>query len=231
MRAIVLSHRSIAHELGHLEPWLDSWEVERRYREDCRFSEIDLASDPARANPSRAELLIVLGSPGSVADGYCPAPARAEVELVRTWIAQDRPYLGICFGAQVLALALGGSVRRMPVTFRAYGELPVTADAPPELAGPWAIWHEDAITIPPHVTSMSALPHADIAFRHGRAWGLQPHVEVSHASLTRMLDALGADPGDAQQVLAGLAAAEADADPPAARMGRLLEAFTRASLG
>lgn len=175
MRSIVLSHRGVADELGHIGEWLhgSGFAVERVYRED---------------SPSipEADLLVVLGSPTSVATGHCRPPAQVEIDAVREWVAADRPYIGVCFGAQVLACALGGSVTRMDHTFRSYVEFDVSDTAPSELAGPWAVWHEDAITAPDDADVLARLPHADAVFRRGRAWGLQPHIEFD-ASIVRNL--------------------------------------------
>ncbi len=217
MRAVVLSHRSIAHELGLLEPWLDELtdgRVQRRYREDG-----------AAVPDSDADLLVVLGSPASVADGYCSAAAAREIEEVRSWVASDRPYLGICFGAQVLARALGGTVRRMPTTYRAYDTVPITEGAPAALAGPWVTWHEDAITSPADAEVLVPLTHADTAFRRKRAWGIQSHVEVTGDSLQRMLAGLHVDAAEAGPMVTALRRAEESAEPPSARIGALLAAF------
>ena len=224
MRVLVLSHRSIANELGHLEPWLDeiaSTGLVRAYRED----------GPVPTAASNADLLVILGSPGSVAAGHCSPAAQSEIELVRTWVAADRPYLGICFGAQVLACALGGSVRRLPTTYRDYAEFPLEPQAPDGLAGPWALWHQDAITAPTGALRLARLPHADIAFRQGRSWGLQPHIEVTSASFSRMLDAIEVPMDDAEPILERIRIAEASWDPPAERVARLLREFEAAALG
>jgi GMP synthase-like glutamine amidotransferase len=221
VRAAVLSHRSVAGELGLLEPWLDALtrgRIERHHREDG-------PPDPA------GDLLVVLGSPYSVAGGHVAPWAPAEVDAVRSWVAAGRPYLGICFGSQVLALALGGSVHRRPETFRAYDALPLAAGAPAALAGPWVTWHEDAVTAPAGSEVLATLPHADLAFRAGRAWGLQSHVEVTGDSLERMLAALDADPADSEPIVTALRAAEESADPPKARVEALLDAFAAGALG
>ena len=207
--AVVVSHDWIAHELGHLEPWLD----------DHGFTVTRIMREQPRSLPA-ADLLIVLGSPGSVAGAQCPPPAQAEVEAVRDWVAQGRAYLGICFGAQVLARALGGDVERMPVPFAGYTRIDAAPQAPDAVAGPWTVWHNDGIAAPPAAELLGSLDHADLAFRFGRAWGLQPHVEVTGPVLARMLDALGVAPDAAEPVVAAL---EADASN-AARARALFDA-------
>jgi GMP synthase-like glutamine amidotransferase len=119
----------------------------------------------------------------------------------------------------------------MPSTFRDYALLPAENGAPADLAGPWPLWHEDAITSPPGATTWARLAHADIAFRQGRAWGLQPHVEVTSNSLERMLKALGVPEEEAEDILGRVRAAEESDDPPANRMSRLMRAFEESALG
>ena len=179
-RAIVLSHRGVADELGHIGEWLSDsgMSIDRVYRED----------DPKIPD---GDLLVVLGSPNSVASGHCLPPAQAEIEAVRAWVAADRPYVGVCFGAQVLARAFGGSVSRMDRTFRDYIDFETAQGAPSVLEGRWAVWHEDAITAPSGADVLARLPHADTVFRIGRAWGLQPHVEFDATIVRNLGDVVG----------------------------------------
>jgi GMP synthase-like glutamine amidotransferase len=179
-RAIVLSHRGVADELGHIGEWLSDsgMSIDRMYRED----------DPKIPD---GDLLVVLGSPNSVASGHCLPPAQAEIEAVRAWVAADRPYVGVCFGAQVLARAFGGSVSRMERTYRDYIDFETAQGAPSVLEGRWAVWHEDAITAPSEADVLARLPHADTVFRIGRAWGLQPHVEFDATIVRNLGDVVG----------------------------------------
>lgn len=209
--AVVLSHRSVAHELGHLEPWLErnGFLVRRIFREE-------------RPELPDADLLVVLGSPNSVATGYCEPPADAEIAMVGEWIKRDRPYLGVCFGAQVLARALGGSVRRMAETYRSFAPMMLSDNAPQSLTGSWALWHEDAITAPSDSTVLAAVPHADTVFVHGSAWGVQPHIEFTPDSVAR----LGPSMNIAREVLEPFYQAMMDDESGLAeRAGLLLDTF------
>lgn len=212
-RAIVLSHHAIAHELGHLQPWLNehSYAIERVYRGDA-----DLIDN--------ADLLIFMGSPSSVARGHLLAPAEKEITMVREWVATGRPYLGLCFGAQVLAKALGGEVNRLERTFRDYVDCTSGLASEVSLEGPWVVWHDDAITAPPGAEVFARLPHADLAFRAGNAWGLQPHIEVNPESLQRMAVALGAPAAAYAPLRAALAADEIGPRPARARVAQFLDA-------
>jgi GMP synthase (glutamine-hydrolysing) len=199
-RAVVLSHREVAHDLGNIGSWfkLRGYEVVNIYREDSPVSLEDVGGD----------ILFVLGSPNSVADGYCLAPAQHEIELVRRWVSTNRPYIGICFGAQVLACALGGSVRRMDQTFRAFTVMTLTPSAPKVVQGSWAVWHEDAITAPVGADVMARLPHADTVFRVGNAWGIQPHIEFTCDIVERLAMTFKVDTPDVVALVEGLRASD-----------------------
>lgn len=212
MRSVVLSHRAIAHELGAVGEWLTAsgFTVDHIFRED----------EPAL--PDDADLLVVLGSPNSVAEGRCLPAGDREIEQVREWLASDRPYLGICYGAQVLSLAAGGRVRRLDDTAR--GWLPVEAmtNDVPGLRGPWVVWHEDGITAPDGAVVRARTDVADQVFSVGRAWGIQFHPELTSESLERMAVAIGADEPAYRPLVDAMAADESGHH---ARALDLLDAF------
>jgi GMP synthase (glutamine-hydrolysing) len=169
---VVLAHDDVAHELGGVGSWLDHQGA--TVRRVSRDSSIKLPD---------ANLLIVMGSPLSVARGHCAPAQQLEIDAVREWVSADLPYLGICFGAQVLAKALGGEVDRMDHTHRSYASLDTELTA---LKGRWALWHEDAITAPASSEVHARVPHADVAFSQGRAWGLQVHIEFTADIVERL---------------------------------------------
>lgn len=205
-----------------MEPWLADLPesiLTRLWREDGLPSTV------------HADLLVALGSPSSVAVGHESPATLAEVAFVQEWVGAGRPYLGVCFGAQTLARATGGTVQRMSRTYRALAPLPCAAGAPESLAGPWVVWHEDAIAAPAGATVLSRLPHADLAFQTGRAVGLQPHVEVTAESLQRMLAALKVPAAKRGPMVTALEDAQS-ADPArATRLGTLLTALVTPLLG
>jgi GMP synthase (glutamine-hydrolysing) len=59
---------------------------------------------------SHYKILIVLGGPASAND-QTPIICE-ELQLIKSWAEQGKPYLGICLGLQLLVKALGGLVLR-----------------------------------------------------------------------------------------------------------------------
>ena len=66
--------------------------------------------DLSQINVLSDELLIVLGGPVSVNDGAMFPFLEVEIDLLKRRIAADKPTLGICLGAQLIASALGANV-------------------------------------------------------------------------------------------------------------------------
>lgn len=186
--AVVIANPTVGAELGHLEPWLadTGFAVRRLVRDDV------LAEDAA----DDADLVIVLGSEWTLArtmdapddPPQAAAAIAAEIALVRRRVEQGKPLLGICFGGQLLARALGGEVIRQSAPHIAW-ETP--ASDLEELQAPWALLHNDAFTVPSGAEMLAEADHAPIAFRYGRAWGVQFHPEVDAAILARMFDDVG----------------------------------------
>ncbi len=68
-----------------------------------------------------------------------------EIAYARSLISLGVPVLGICFGGQMLAAALGGTVSRAPIP--EIGWVSVSSDEPALIEpGPWLEWHFDRFT-------------------------------------------------------------------------------------
>ncbi|MCX6452614.1 MAG: gamma-glutamyl-gamma-aminobutyrate hydrolase family protein [Actinobacteria bacterium] len=182
----ILSHSTVAHELVLIQEWADArgHGINRYFREE-EWNANDLLE---------ADLIITMGSPNSVATGYTHQSAAREIELLQQRLAREEAVFGICYGAQALALALGGAVIRRAQANTGYKN--ITLHDPAIDAGGWALWHEDMInpdSLKDHtqVEILATDAGAVIAFRAGNAWGVQFHPEVDGDGLGRMLSAIG----------------------------------------
>jgi GMP synthase-like glutamine amidotransferase len=133
--------------------------------------------------PSDYEVAIVLGSSGSLAEAPLGWMHRL-VDWVAAVDAAGLPILGICFGAQVLAAALGGSVVRLSSPEHAWIELE-SNDQTRVPAGPWLSVHEDAVILPPLAEELARNAFGTQAFAIGAHLGVQFHPEVTPAILSR----------------------------------------------
>ena len=156
--------------------------IARRVREAHVFSEIvprDITEEEIRAK--RPIGIILSGGPASVyaEDAY---------ELNAGILAMGIPVLGICYGHQVLAHALGGTVERNDVA--EYGKTTLSAKGSstmlaglPEQQDVW-MSHRDAVTQAPpgfRVTaSTTASPVAAMEDPERCLCGMQFHPEVAH---------------------------------------------------
>ena len=145
----------------------------------------------ALPEPADLDVLVVLGGPmGALDDAEHPG-LRAERALIGQCVEQAVPVLGVCLGAQLLAAALGADVRRGPVLEVGAGTVqltaagladPVVGPAGPDL--PVVHWHQDTFDLPPGAELLAASAHyAHQAFRVGRSYGLQFHVELDDGAL------------------------------------------------
>jgi len=150
-------------------------------------------------------IAVVLGGPMGVDDRRHPGMEwlQRELDWLTSWHQQRRPVLGICLGAQLLAVAAGGSVQPLQVgqppqrlKELGFGAIHWVADATQEplLHGlqPSALalhWHGDRILLPDQATLLGSSLHcAEQLFRIGRhGFGLQCHLEVSGPSLERWI--------------------------------------------
>lgn len=130
------------------------------------------------------QLVVSLGSDWSVYWEHVGREVAAESALLRA--AHDRgiPVLGICFGGQMLAHTLGGSVARAPVAEIGWCAVDSAVAA---LAGdgPWFQWHSDRFEPPSDAVRLARSDRAEQAFRIGRTVGLQFHPEVNESIVAR----------------------------------------------
>jgi len=129
------------------------------------------------------ELLLHLGSEWSVYWPHVAGAVAAEAELLRTAHLRDIPILAICFGSQLAAHALGGTVHRMAAP--EIGWWAIDSDVDEIAGGPWMQWHSDAVTMPPGAVELARNPFGVQTWRRGRLLCTQFHPEATETMLAR----------------------------------------------
>lgn len=188
--AIAIRHLHF-EDLGTLGPLLQSRGYTVRY--------VDAPTEDLRAPPladdlADASLLIVLGGPIGAFDEAAYPFLADELALVRQRLDRQRPLLGICLGAQLIARALGAPVAPMGVKEIGFAPLALTAagQASPLAAldgVPVLHWHGDQFGIPPGALCLAgtaSCPHQGFALGP-QVLGLQCHLEADPRSLERWL--------------------------------------------
>ena len=143
--------------------------------------------EPLPSGPEGFDGVISLGSDRSVY-GAREWWVEPELRLLREAVAARTPVWGICFGAQLLAAALGGRVYAGPrpevgiLPLRLTGSAaddPVFGSLPPEL--PMFHWHGDSFELPAGATLVAGSDaYRNQAFRaNGLAYGVQFHAEAT----------------------------------------------------
>jgi GMP synthase-like glutamine amidotransferase len=100
-----------------------------------------------------------------------------EIDMLRSAHERGIAVFGICFGAQALCVALGGSVEQAASSELGWIEIE-SDDESIVPAGPWFTWHDDRCVLPPGVPELARTPIAAQAFRSGSAMAVQFHPEV-----------------------------------------------------
>lgn len=193
----VLVLRHIAFEdLGTWEPALRDagWQV--RYLDvGVDVFRLDGSEDGEEREALRsAGLVVVLGAPVCATDVEHYPYLAEEVALIRERLQRDCPVLGVCLGAQLIALALGGGVRAgggpmnigwWPVDLTAQAE----RHAIGQLAGhPVLHWHGDRIEVPAGIVPLASTEGVPVqAFAAGAGLGVQCHPEMDWRALERWL--------------------------------------------
>jgi GMP synthase-like glutamine amidotransferase len=121
-----------------------------------------------------------------------------EVEFVRDHLKRGTPILGICFGAQVMSISLGGVVS--PSAQPEYGWGSIESDEPSIASRPWFQYHEDEFTLPDSATPLASNDSGLQAFSYGKSLAVQFHPEVT-ASLISSWCEVG---GDRKLIEAGI---------------------------
>jgi GMP synthase (glutamine-hydrolysing) len=151
---------------------------------------------PVPASIKGAGGLIVMGGPMGVYETERYPWLADEMKLIQDAVAQDRPVLGVCLGAQIVAAALGAKVEKNPAG-KEIGWHPVKlAEAAhddrlmrdlPVAFTPFH-WHGDIFELPAGAVALASSDKTPCqAFRYGaNVYAFQFHFEVTREGVAAM---------------------------------------------
>jgi GMP synthase (glutamine-hydrolysing) len=171
VKVLVIENNPLAHA-GLFGEWL------RR----ARGAVLDtVTNESLPASAAGHDLVVTLGSPNGAWEDL--PWVHAQRRFVRAALDAGTPVVGICFGAQLLATAIGGRAAPMgDRTFVGWHANDEVAD--PVWRGPWVRWHADHLEVPPGTEVLARDRGTVQAFHHRAASGasgvgVQFHPEVS----------------------------------------------------
>lgn len=176
MRFHVLQHVPF-EGLGSILPWLQAAKATVTY---TRFFQSESLPDLRDV-----EALVVLGGPMSVHDEADYSWLRDEKQFVREALLLERPVLGICLGAQLMAAALGARVYAAAEKEIGWHPIHACPSGPDVFPFPTSAkvfhWHGETFDLPAgakHLARSEGCLHQ--AFQLGpRALALQFHLETT----------------------------------------------------
>lgn len=134
-------------------------------------------------DPSSYDVIVPLGARWGVYDEELRRSwLGTEIKLVQQAVHDGIGVLGVCFGGQLLATALGGSVQRSERPEIGWCDIP---SGNPAIVphGPWFQWHFDRWNLPPGATEIARNDCASQAFIQGTALAVQFHPELDQRVL------------------------------------------------
>jgi GMP synthase (glutamine-hydrolysing) len=183
-----LAIRHVAFEdAGLLAPILARRGIDLKY--------VEAGIDPlGKETLLQPDLLVVLGGPIGVYETNAYPFLVEEIAGLRARLDAGRPTLGICLGAQLIAVALGARVIPGPVKEIGYAPLTLTEEGRASVIAPLddvAVlhWHGDNLDLPPgavRLASTKSCPNQAFTIGH-HVLGLQFHIETPPQALERWL--------------------------------------------
>ncbi|GHA32491.1 glutamine amidotransferase [Devosia pacifica] len=159
------------------------------------FDTVTVEDGIALPDPETLEGVAITGSPAGVHDDLrWIEPLRAFIQKAH---AAGVPMVGICFGHQIMADALGGQVARAPggwgIGRHDYTRTSTSSvlDPLPKLVQVACSHQDQVVEAPPEAQTILAspfTPHAGLVYNNGRAMSLQPHPEFSDDYALALVD-------------------------------------------
>ena len=159
----------------------------------ARFETISVVRGESLSDPAACDAWLIPGSRHGV---YDDLPWMAGLkDFIRDAAKQQRPMVGVCFGHQIIAEALGGKVEKAAIGFRIGMERYNTrlgGAAPRTVAMP--AFHQDQVVVQPPdtevVATSDACAFAALRYTDAPIFSVQFHPEFSRAYLSDLIDCM-----------------------------------------
>ena len=134
------------------------------------------------------DVIVPMGAPWGAWDDACIGNwLEPEIEWIRAAVSTGKPVLGVCFGGQLIARAMGGSVAPAPQC--EIGWKDIWSSRQDLISnGPWFQFHYDRWQLPPNSIEIARNPIASQAFLIENSMAIQFHPEITPDSLIGWLD-------------------------------------------
>ncbi|PWB68527.1 GMP synthase [candidate division GN15 bacterium] len=204
MRPVLIAQNCQAESAGTIIDFLSARQIP--------FREVHTYRGEPLPNPDELSAVICLGCPISVTEYHQHDYLRDLYRFVANVVRADLPYLGICYGGQLLAGVLGARVERNPV--REIGVYTVrltdAGKADPLFASlgssfPVVQWHGDTFALPfgcPRL--VEGTDCVNQAFKHKRQVALQFHLEATESLVQTWCDVYPSELAEMEKSVADL---------------------------
>lgn len=176
---VVHSETSTPGRIGHML-------VEKGYTLDIRRP---CLGDPLPATLEHHAGAVMFGGPMSANDS--DDWIAREIDWIGVALKEEKPFLGVCLGAQMLSKHLGGVVGPHADGMVEIGYYPIRPTEEGADLGPWPEhvyhWHREGLTLPSGAVRLATGDtFENQAFRYNaRAYGIQFHPEVTRLTMHR----------------------------------------------
>jgi GMP synthase-like glutamine amidotransferase len=200
--------------------------------ETFEYESIPVFDGAAFPDPGKLDGIIITGSAAGVYDNHLAwmKPLRA---FIREAYAQRTPMVGICFGHQIMADAMGGDARKSEKGW-GLGRHTYSVKSRPDFMGgagealAVACSHQDQVIVAPReaevILGSDFTPNAGLAYRNGAALSFQPHPEFEDPYTLALAEMRR---GKAPDDLVDAAVASVSAESHSREMAGYIGAFLR----
>jgi len=176
----------IGHHAGANPSHVGRWLMDRGFELDIRIPRLGGLLPETMENHSA---VVIFGGPMSATEpeDYM----KQEVEWLKVPLEEEKPTFGICLGAQMLAVHLGGEVRFHPEGRVEIGYHPIQPTQEGARLMNWPShmfhWHREGHSLPSDAVQLArGETFENQAFRYGeKHFGVQFHPETSHIMINR----------------------------------------------